>query len=135
MYSFHSEGQADLEELLDLPDLKHKGNTFPQNIGNRSPSNTVSDPTSLESSAAHCRAHLTVSHPSAAHCHAHLTVSHPSAAHCRAHLTACIVNVNLNHTGNRNLHQNIRSDSVNVTFTDTCTAYGLVKISSVLLFS
>ena len=107
MYSFHSEGQADLEELLDLPDLKHKGNTFPQNIGNRSPSNTVSDPTSLES----------------------------SAAHCRAHLTACIVNVNLNHTGNRNLHQNIRSDSVNVTFTDTCTAYGLVKISSVLLFS
>ena len=127
--------------ILGPPDSEHKGNMFPQNIGNRSPNNTVSHPTSLETSAAHSCAHLsstfqctpqqhTPVHTSAAHSCAHLsstlqctpqqhTPVHTSAAHSSAHLTAYILNVNLNHIGNGNLHQNILSDLVSVIFTDT----------------
>jgi hypothetical protein len=80
------------------------GTTVLQNISNCSPNNTVSHPTSLEF----------------------------SAAHSCASLTACILNINLNHTGNRNLYQNILSDLVSVIFTDACTGYCLIEMSSVL---
>jgi len=97
--------------------------------------------TPVHTSAAHSCAHLSSTpqctpqqhipvHTSAAHSCAHLsstlqctpqqhTPVHTSAAHSSAHLTAYILNVNLNHIGNGNLHQNILSDLVSVIFTDT----------------